>query len=53
MINLVTDVTFEMTLICNCLYLTEQQVTTLISCNSCTITRWHWLTLHYITMKSS
>jgi len=31
MINFVTDVTFEMTLICNCLYLTEQQVTTLIT----------------------
>jgi len=29
MINFVTDVTFEM--ICNCLYLTEQQVTTLIT----------------------
>jgi len=31
MIDFVTDVTFEMTLICSCLYLIEQQVTTLIT----------------------
>jgi len=31
MINFVTDVMFEIALICNCLYLTELQVTTLIT----------------------
>jgi len=31
MINFVTDVTFEMTLFSVCLYLTEQQVTTVIT----------------------